>query len=381
MKYPRRKPEAFGDGKMLNMYDSVKINPKELMEKRNMRQKSLKIGTTMVGGALLAMLLVFTACGEDEPTTVQPARANWSTGYFQEALYSLGLEELGFDVQGHQELDNAIFYQSVAQGDVDFWANGWFPLHDQFEDTYSNGAEVAGTVISGGAIQGYLVDKATADSLGIMTLEDFSRSEVKEAFDHDGDGRADLYGCEEGWACKNVIDHQIDAFGLDGDINHNTATYTAMFADVMSRFNNGDSVLYYTWAPSPYLTEEFGLSPGDDVLWLEVPSFAHPTVTDENVVKVAGVSGCVGGSDPCFMGFAANDIRVVANSEFLDNNPVAARLFAVMRLSLDDVLAQNALMEGGQDSQADIDGHARDWAAANQDVWDRWLSQARAAGN
>ena len=314
-----------------------------------------------------------------EGVTVRPGRANWNTGYFQEALYSLALEQLGYDVQEHQELDNAIFYQSLVQGDLDFWANGWFPLHDQFNDIWSQGAEIAGTVIKGGGVQGYLVDKASLEEFGITTLADFARPEVKAAFDHDGDGKADLYGCTEGWGCKNVIDTHISEFGLSDHINHNTAAYNAMFADVKSRFSNDESVLYYTWAPNYTLTQGFGLSPGSDVVWVEVPGFAHPTITDEAMVMVSGVDGCVGDKDPCFLGFAANDINVVANSEFLDANPAAKRLFEVMRLSLGDVLNQNNRMEAGEKSQGNIDDHAKEWAALNAEVWNGWLDEARSA--
>ena len=96
---------------------------------------------------------------------VRPGRADWNTGYFQEALYSLALEELGYDVQDHQELGPPLFYNAVAQGDLDFWANAWFPLHTQFEATWSQGAEIAGTVIPSGGVQGYLVDKASVEKL------------------------------------------------------------------------------------------------------------------------------------------------------------------------------------------------------------------------
>ena len=130
----------------------------------------------------LTLAIVLTACGGQaapkvatQPTSppesiikklpgegvsVQPARATWNTGYFQEAVYSLALQDLGYQVKDHQELDAPLFYQSVADGDVSFWANGWFPLHNQFKDTFERGAEEAGVVASAGALQGYLVDKA-----------------------------------------------------------------------------------------------------------------------------------------------------------------------------------------------------------------------------
>ena len=68
--------------------------------------------------------------------TVEPARAKWDTGYFSETLYSKGLEALGFEVLDHQGLENADFYTAVAQDSVDFWANGWFPIHNIYLDLY-----------------------------------------------------------------------------------------------------------------------------------------------------------------------------------------------------------------------------------------------------
>ena len=310
---------------------------------------------------------------------VWPARATWNTGYFQEALYSLALEQLGYDIQDHQELDNALFYEAVAQGDLDFWANGWFPLHYQFEELWSQGAEIAGTVIKGGAMQGYLVDRGSVEKFGILTLADFAKPEVKSAFDHNGDGKADLYGCTDGWGCNKVIEYQIEAFELSDHINHNTGQYDAMFAEVKARHANGESVLYYASTPGLTLTEGFGLVPGSDVTWIEVPSFAHPVIAHEWMVKIPDVEGCVRFHNPCFLGFAANDIRVVANSKFLADNPAAKRLFEVMNLSLEDVLAQNKRMEAGENSQEDIDNYAKEWAATNEQVWTNWLNQARSA--
>ena len=62
---------------------------------------------------------------------VQPARATWNTGYFQEALVRAGLKELGYQVKKPKELQNPLFYQALAFGDVDYWANGWLPMHKE----------------------------------------------------------------------------------------------------------------------------------------------------------------------------------------------------------------------------------------------------------
>jgi glycine betaine/proline transport system substrate-binding protein len=70
---------------------------------------------------------------------------------------------------------------------------------------------------------------------------------------------------------------------------------------------------------------------------------------------------------------------VVANNELLENNPAAAKLFEVMSIPLEDIFEQNNRMNAGENSLADIDRHAREWADAHQELWNGWLEQARAA--
>ena len=309
-----------------------------------------------------------------EGVSVQPARATWNTGYFQEAIYSAALEDLGYDVAEAQELDNPIFYQSVAAGDVDFWANGWFPLHNQYEETFSQGAEIAGTVAVGGALEGYLIDKAGAEEFGITTLADFERPEVKEAYDADGDGKADLHACPEGWGCNTVIGHHLDDLGLRDNIDEITAGYSASMADAVARYEDGGHILFYTWTPNWTVNV---LAPGEDVVWIGLPQPSYPEEIDEDRLTISGVAGAV--SDPLLMGFPANDINVVANSQFLDENPAAAKMFELIQIPLEDIFAQNAQMNDGEDSQDDIDRQAREWIQAHQSDWDAWLAEARAA--
>ena len=116
--------------------------------------------------------------------TVQPARATWNTGFFQEALVRRGLEELGYKVKTPKDLQNPIFYKSVSLGDVDYWTNGWFPNHDsQLPKDFYDKAGKYGYVVKAGGLQGYLVSKKEVDKYNIKSLDDFKRKEVMEAID------------------------------------------------------------------------------------------------------------------------------------------------------------------------------------------------------
>ena len=121
------------------------------------------------------------------------------------------------------------------------------------------------------------------------------------------------------------------------------------------------------------------LEPGKDVVWIGVdhPSLPKDQKQYEDQTTVPGVTGCV--SDPCKMGWPANDIRPVVNNEFLQNNPAARKLFEVVQIPIQDIFAQNAKMFEGEDSKEDIERHAAQWIQNNQKLFDGWLDQARKA--
>lgn len=301
------------------------------------------------------------------------AQATWDTGWFHAEIYKQLLEELGYSVDGPTTLDNPPFYQAVAQGDLDLWVNGWFPLHNTYEPVYSQGAEIVGSVADGGALEGYLIDRATAEELEITSLDDFKRDEVKEAFDRNGDGRADMVACPPGWGCEINIEHHMDAYELRDHITLVKAEYAASMADAIAAFGQGESILFYTWTPNWTVNE---LVPGEDVVWIEVPEVNLPEEMMDlaDAATLDGVEGCV--SDPCMLGFPANDIRPVANTAFLDENPAARVLLENASVAVEDIFEQNARMNEGDD---DIEAQAAEWIENNRDQVDEWLEAARNA--
>ncbi|WP_295813472.1 glycine betaine/L-proline ABC transporter substrate-binding protein ProX [uncultured Nitratireductor sp.] len=323
--------------------------------------------------AALALLgsAAMPAMAQDGPgagKTIKMAQATWDTGWFHSEIYKQMFEELGYTVEGPTTLDNPPFYQAVGYGDVDLWVNGWFPIHDTYRPTFEETAEIVGAVAAGGALQGYLVDKASAEKFDIKTLDDFKRDDVKEAFDRDGDGKADLVACPPGWGCEVAIEDHLTEYELKDHINEIKASYSASMADAVAAYESGEPILFYTWTPNWTVNE---LKLGEDVVWIQVPEDA----TDENAA--AGIDACV--ADPCVMGFEANDIVPVANSEFLEENPAVATLLKTASIPLDDIFAQNSAMNDGADSPEDIKKQASDWISENQDTVDSWLEEARAA--
>jgi len=280
---------------------------------------------------------------------VQPARATWNTGFFQEALVRRGLEELGYKVKKPKDLANPIFYKSLTLGDLDYWTNGWFPMHDdQLPKKFPDKAAKYGCVEKAGGLQGYLVSKKEVDKYNIKSLDDFKRDKVKKAFDKNGDGKADLTACPPGWACETIISHHMDVYDLDAHINPIKASYEAGMASALASYKSDEPIFFYTWAPNWTI---FKLKPGKDVMWINVPHIAatESQKSAEDRMTVSGIEGAV--SDPIKLGFVVSDIQIVANKEFIDENPAAQKFFEIFTLPLVDINEQNTKMNEGQKSE------------------------------
>ncbi|MGD8285800.1 MAG: glycine betaine/L-proline ABC transporter substrate-binding protein ProX [Desulfobacterales bacterium] len=309
--------------------------------------------------------------------TVSMARATWDTGWFQAEIFRKLLEELGYAVNEPKTMDNLEFYLSAARGEMDLWANGWFPSHKPFleDDRVRDKVEAVGFEVKAGALQGYLVDKKNADALGIKSLGDLRNPKIAEVFDRDGNGRADLIGCNVGWGCELVVEHHLDAYDLRATVEHIQGDYSPMMDETIARYKQRRPILFYTWTPNWTVGT---LVPGKDVVWIQVPFSSLPKEKEnlENQTTIQGVPGCV--DDPCAMGFPPNDIRVVANRQFLSAHPDIKRLLELVEIPLRDISAQNAKMLDGEDDDEDIRRHALQWITGNREKIDRWLKAARA---
>jgi len=293
------------------------------------------------------------------------ARATWDTGWFQTEIIKKLLEELGYTVKEPRTMDNLEFYLSAAREEMDLWSNGWFPSHESFleDDRVRGKVEAVGFEVKAGALQGYLVDKKTATALGITSLGDLRDPKIAAVFDRNGNGKADLIGCNVGWGCERVVEHHLDAYDLRATVEHIQGDYSPMMDETIVRYKQGAPILFYTWTPNWTVGT---LVPGQDVVWIQVP-FASLPKEKENLkskTTIKGVPGCV--SDPCAMGFPPNNIRVVANKQFLENHPDIRQLLALVKIPLKEISRQNAKMLDGEDDDEDIRRHALQWITSNR---------------
>lgn len=300
--------------------------------------------------------------------SVQPIKSSIAEETFQTELVMKALSDLGFEVQPIKEIEYAAGHVALGNGDATFMADHWDPLHIDFYKKAGGETKLYRQgVFSPGALQGYLIDKATADKYKITKISQLADPKIAKLFDTDGDGKADLAGCNPGWGCEKVIEHHLDAYKLRDHVTHKQGSYAAIIADTISRAKAGEAVLYYTW--TPYWVSGV-LVPNKDVVWLQVPFSSLPGERKNVSTKLPN------GAD---YGFQANNQRIVANRAFTQANPAAAKLFSLMKLSANEISAQNLRMRDGEKTEADIKRHVQAWINGHRKTYDGWLTQARAA--
>lgn len=288
---------------------------------------------------------------------------------FQTEIINIGLERLGYEIADSKELEYATLHVDIANGGIDYTPAHWKQLHEEFFEN-SGGDDVlerTGTYIPN-VLQGYKIDQATAEAYDITSIEQLQDPEIAALFDTDGDGRANLTGCNPGWGCELVIEHQLDEYDLRDTVQHDQGQYFALIADTMTRYDQGEPILFYTWTP---LWVSGVLQEGQDVTWLEVPYTSLPAAQGD----VTEADTTAEGKN---LGFAVDQQEILANQTFIDENPAAAKFFELAQVPIGDVSAQNQLIQDGEDSPEAIRGHADAWVEENQTLFDGWIEEALA---
>ena len=163
---------------------------------------------------------------------VQPIGTGRTDHQLLYEVIGAGLAELGLESEEMLTAAYPAIHLSVGQGDADYTAVHWRPLHNEYYAN-SGGDDVflrAGPTYTD-AMQGYFIDIATAEKHGITDLEQMKDPAIAAIFDTDGDGLANLTGCNPGWGCEGVIEDHLDAYELRAHIKNDKGEYFALMAE------------------------------------------------------------------------------------------------------------------------------------------------------
>jgi ABC-type proline/glycine betaine transport system permease subunit/ABC-type proline/glycine betaine transport system substrate-binding protein len=351
------------------------------------RSKVKKITFATFGATIVLALLVTSITKQQTPpvsTTstrkampgigveVQSAHSSLQEERFQTEIVNMGLRKLGYKTPEPKQIEPTTMYLALGNGDLTYTAVHWEKGHRSFFEKAGGKQklEKVGLLVPN-VLQGYQIDKKTADKYKITSLAQLKDPAIAKLFDSDGNGKANLTGCNSGWFCEFVIQHHIQAYGLQDTVEQDRGSYSALIVDTMTRQKQGESVLYYTWTP---MWMSAVLKPDKDVIWLEVPFTSLPKEQKDLTEKDTSFNGKN-------LGFPVDNIRIVANREFLAAHPDAKRFFELIQISINDINAQNQRFKEGENRVPDIRRHAKEWVKSHQNLLDGWLEEARKASD
>ncbi|MGD1806937.1 glycine betaine/L-proline ABC transporter substrate-binding protein ProX [Dapis sp. BLCC M126] len=337
-----------------------------------MKPKHLQI---FLGTILTSLLIIFTSCQQvpnSQIVTIRSANSTWMPELFQTYIVNIGLENLSYNVKKPKQIEYLPIYISIANGDLEYSIVYYDPQHKEFFDN-SGGEEKLEKVgvLTPNGIQGYQIDKKTADKYNITNIEQLKDPKIAKLFDSDGDGKANLVGCNPGWSCELVINHHLKAYELENTVEHNQGEYEILLRDTISRYKLGKPIIYYGYNPHWISTQ---LIRNRDVVWLEVPFNSLP----ESMGNITEKDTSVDGKN---LGFPILQQRIVANKKFLEANPIARKWFELVQIPIEDMNAESLRIKEGEDQEEDILRHAEEWIKNNQKKYDTWLEIARQAAN
>jgi len=135
--------------------------------------------------------------------SITPAFPTIEEERFRGEIAIAGLKALGYDVKTPKEADFPAIYVALSYGDADFTVHNWEHLHRSFYDKAGGDSTMVkvGQIMTG-VLQGYMIDKKTADAYHIKDISDLKKPEIAKLFDSNGDGKADLTGCNPGWVAS-----------------------------------------------------------------------------------------------------------------------------------------------------------------------------------
>lgn len=297
--------------------------------------------------------------------------------YVQDQILIAGLEKLGYEVK-LSTMNMSAILQAMSQGDLDMTGDiNWpqaQPAIEQIGDTVELMNE--GT-ITGGGINGYVIDKKTAEAYNITNISQLKDAKIAALFDSDGDGKANLTNCDPAWKCGDVVDYQVEEFGLSDTVRSVRAKYEPLVAEAFARADRGEPILLYTWSPSWIV---YRLKPGENVVWLPIPYDALPEgVTKPKTHEIKDVAGCAGGQNPCRMAVGPWNWRTLGNKEFVAANPAVKKFVELAKWPLDTWSKWEGDLGTGAKTNADMKKVADAWISENQAEFDGWLKEAAAA--
>ena len=295
---------------------------------------------------------------------------NWDSALVQNGIARYIVEH-GY---GHKtsQVEGATvpLFQGLRKGDIDITMEIWLPN----QNVVWNEAVKAGEVIPVGKslednwqstflIPAY-VQAANPD---LDSVEDLKEEKYKALFaEPDSSGKAVLWGCIAGWACRGVQEGteagpgQISAYGLSDHVElRDPGTSGALAAAIEGAVKKEDPILFYYWGPTKLMLD---LNYPVDIIDLAQPD---PSTCANN----DPVNGCA---------FPPAEIMIAMNTELVHEAPYLIQFFNKWDWSAGNQLGADAWYgenSGNYDTSEEAFEATAVWYLSNNDAWQSWVPE------
>ena len=217
------------------------------------RIRFLYILMALLGAALL---LVATACDDDEEGAgakekIVFADLDWDSAQIQNAIARRIVED-GFGYPTEAIFGGTIpLWQGLVRGDIDVTMEIWLPNQkDVWEPAMAKGEVIpVGKSLDDNWQSAYVVPTYVVEqNPGLVTVQDIR--DHKDVFPQEG-GKILLPQCLSSWACSEVNEAQLKAYGLDDIITlQDPGSQASLFASLTGAYQKGEPWLGYMWGPT-----------------------------------------------------------------------------------------------------------------------------------
>ena len=248
--------------------------------------------TLAVLGASLA------ACGgEEEKTTVVFSDLNWPSSEIQVRIAAYIVEH-GYDYP--TELiagDTTALFVGLTNGDTQVTMEIWPAQQPWIDDLDEGVIELLGDSLDENW-EGWVIPQYVKDANpGLVSVSDLP--EYMDLFvTADSRGKARFIDCVPGWACAEVNENKVAAYGLEDVLELvKPGSGAALFEDLESTYERGEAWLGYMWGPTkPTAT-------------LDLYRLEEPEWTEE----------CWNGDQGC--AYPSSEVRIAVNTSLLEDAP------------------------------------------------------------
>ncbi len=221
-------------------------------------------------------LLVFAGCeadnggngaAEDNPGTVRIGMNNWAENIAVSNMWKILLEEEGYEVE-LVDVDKAVLYSGIAEGDLDIGMEVWLPATDApFVDEYGDRFDIQDTWYEG-------------TQLGLVVPEYMDIESMDELNDYASDFSNEIIGIDPGSSINGLTEDAVDIYDLDFDFIEGSEP--GMLSTLDSAYENEDPVVVTLWSPHwafaeydlKYLNDPEGIyGEGDDIYFITREGF------------------------------------------------------------------------------------------------------------